>query len=73
MWKTNTSINYSKQKKKEKKKVCIILQEKIICTTKRNNLKHNDDLKKQIKSHGKVCKSKYFCGIEMPSEKDNIL
>ena len=24
-------------------------------------------------SHGKVCKNKDFCGIEVPSEKDNIL
>ena len=26
-----------------------------------------------LKSHEKVCKNKDFCGIVMPSEKDNIL
>ena len=29
--------------------------------------------KNKIKSHEKVCKNKDFCGIVMPSEKDNIL
>ena len=27
----------------------------------------------KLKSHEKVCKNKDFCGIVMPSEKDNIL
>ena len=27
----------------------------------------------KLKSHGKVCKNKIFCGIVMPSEKDNTL
>ena len=27
----------------------------------------------KLKSPEKVCKNKYFCGIVMPSEKDNIL
>ena len=27
----------------------------------------------KLKSHEKVCKNKDFCGIAMPSEKDNIL
>ena len=27
----------------------------------------------KIKSHGKVCKNKDFCGIVMPPEKDNVL
>ena len=27
----------------------------------------------ELKSHEKVCKSKDFCGILIPSEKDNIL
>ena len=45
--------------------------------------KHKDDFyclhclhsfrkKKQLKSHEKVCKNKYFCGSVMPSEKDIV-
>ena len=29
-------------------------------------------LEKKIKSHEKVCKNKDFCGIVMPSDKNNI-
>ena len=29
--------------------------------------------KNKLQSHGKVCKNKIFCGIVMPSPKDNIL
>ena len=29
--------------------------------------------KNQLKSHEKLCKNKDFCGIVMPTEKENIL
>ena len=47
--------------KKKEKKSC---RKKTIFITKRNNFK--------IKSHEKVCKNKYLCGIAIPSEKKNI-
>ena len=37
------------------------------------NCLHSSTTKNKLKSHEKVCKNKYFCGIAMPSEKDNIL
>ena len=36
------------------------------------NCLHSFKIKK-IKSHEKLCKNKDFCGIVMPSQKDNIL
>ena len=30
-------------------------------------------MENKLKSHGEVCKDEGFCGIEMPSEKNNIL
>ena len=29
--------------------------------------------KNKVESHEKVCKNKYFCGIMLSSQKDNIL
>ena len=57
---------------------------KTIHIIKRNNIKHDGDFyclnclhsfrtENKLKSHEKVCKNKDFCGIVMPSEKDNIL
>ena len=57
---------------------------KIICIITQNNLKNKNDFyclnclhsfrtENKLKSHEKVCKNKDFCGIVMPSEKDNIL
>ena len=37
------------------------------------NCLHSFRTENQLKSHEKVCKNKDFCGIVMPSEKDNIL
>ena len=37
------------------------------------NCLHSFRKENKLKSHKKVCKSKDFCGIVMPSEKDNIL
>ena len=34
---------------------------------------HSFRTENKLKSHEKVCKNKDFCGIVMPSEKDNIL
>ena len=37
------------------------------------NCLHSFATKNKLKYHEKVCKNKDFCGIVMPSEKDNIL
>ena len=37
------------------------------------NCIHSFRIENKLKSHEKVCKNKDFCGIVMPSEKDNIL
>ena len=37
------------------------------------NYLHSFRRKNELKPQEKVCKNKYFCGIVMPSEKDNIL
>ena len=37
------------------------------------NYLHSSGTENKLKSHEKVCKNKDFCGISMPSEKDNIL
>ena len=37
------------------------------------NCLHSFRTENRLKSHEKVCKNKYFCGIVMPSEKNNIL
>ena len=37
------------------------------------NCLHSFRKENKLKSHEKVCKNKDFCGIKMPSEKDNIL
>ena len=37
------------------------------------NCLHSFRTENKLKSHEKVCKNKDFCGIVMPSEKDNIL
>ena len=37
------------------------------------NCLHYFRTENKLKSHEKVCKNKYFCGIVMPSENDNVL
>ena len=37
------------------------------------NCPHSFRTKNKLESHEKVCKNKDFCGIIVPSEKDNIL
>ena len=37
------------------------------------NCLHSFRTENKLKSHEKVCKTKEFCGIVIPSEKDNIL
>ena len=34
---------------------------------------HSFRAEDKLKSHEKVCKNKYFCGIAMPSKKDKML
>ena len=36
------------------------------------NCLHNFRTENKLKSHEKICKSKDFCGIVIPAEKDNI-
>ena len=36
------------------------------------NCLHSFRTEDKLKFHGKVCKTKDFCGIPMPSQKDNI-
>ena len=68
----------------EEKKACIILQLKKLSTLLRGRAKHHGNFyclnflhsfrkEDEVKSHEKLCKNKDFCGIIMPSEKDNIL
>ena len=82
MWKTNNSINDSKLRKR---KLALSCSKKTIGITKRNNFKvifgdfyclncfHSFRTKNILKTREKVCKNKDFCGIVMPSEKNNIL
>ena len=37
------------------------------------NCLHSFRTENELKSHEKICENKDFCGIAMPSEKDNIL
>ena len=37
------------------------------------NCLHSFRTENKLKSHEKICKNKYFCGIVMPSKKNNIL
>ena len=37
------------------------------------NCPHSFRTENKLKSHEKICKNKDFCGIVMPSEKNNIL
>ena len=37
------------------------------------NFLHSYRTRNKLRCHEKVCKNKDFCGIAMPSEKDNIL
>ena len=68
-------------KEKEGWHYCIVKKLYII---KRNNLKingqsyclkclHSFRIKSKLKSHQRICKNKDFCGIVLPSQKDNIL
>ena len=66
-----------------KKKMALSSIEKIICIVILSNFKTGDfyclnylhffKTERKRKSHEKVCKNKDFCGIVMPSEKDDIL
>ena len=80
MWKKN-SINDSKQEKRRlvlscSKKLSVLLRG---ITSKQHgdfyclNFLHSFRTEHKLKYHEKACKNKDFCGIVMPSEKDNIL
>ena len=62
----------------------LMLSLSYICISKRKNLEkysvfivlilfHSFRIENKFKSHEKVCKNMDFCGVVMPSQKDNIL
>ena len=58
------------------KKISILLHKKIsnhygdfYCLNSLNSFR----TEKKLKIHEKICKNKDFCGVEMPSEENNIL
>ena len=81
MCKTNTSLNDPRQRKKRlafscSKKLSALLRRitfihdgDFVCL----NCLHSFKTENNFKPIEKVCKDKDFCGILMPSEKDNIL
>ena len=44
-----------------------------IISKHKSDFLHSFRTENKFKSHEKVCKSKGFCGIVMPSEKDNLI
>ena len=79
--KTNNSTNDPKRRKKRMALSCIKKLSTLLrgITSKHHvdfyclNCLHSFRTENKLKSHEKVCKNKDFCGITMPSEKDNIL
>ena len=65
MWKINNSLNDPKRKKRRLALFCSkeLSALQVGITFRRAN---------KLRSHGKVCKNKNFCGIIMLSEKDSI-
>ena len=79
--KTNNSINCSKQRKR---RVVISCSKTLPTLSRVITSKHHDNFyysnclnsfgtENKLKSHGKIFRNKSFCGILMPSEKDNKL
>ena len=77
---TNNSINDSKRRKR---KVALFCSKKLSTLLRGLTSKHQDDFyclnclysfrtENKLKSQEKVCKNKDFCGIVMPSEKENV-
>ena len=82
MWKTNNFVNEEKEGWQIRKRRLTLSSSKI--QNREITLKYNGDIyclsclhpfrmENKFESYGKVCKDKDFCGIEMPSEKNNIL
>ena len=65
MWITNKSLNDPNEERQNW--LYLALRRAII------NCLLSFATKNKLQSHGKVCKNKIFCGIVMPSPKDNIL
>ena len=83
MWKANNSINDSKRRKRRAALSCSKRDNNSILlkgiTSQHHgyfyslNCFHSFRTENKFKSYEKAFKSKHFCGIVMPSEKDNIL
>ena len=78
--KTNNSFNDSKRRNR---RMVLSCSKNLSPLLQGITSKHNDDfyyldclhsfrIENKLKPHEKVCKIKDFCGIVMPSEKDNI-
>ena len=65
MWITNKSLNDPNEERQNW--LYLALRRAII------NCLLSFATKNKLQSHGKVCKNKIFCGIVMPSPKDNIV
>ena len=82
MRKTNSSLNYSKERKR---RMALSCNKKLSTLLRGITSKHHGDFysfnclfhffrtEKKIKYHEKICKNKDFCGTVMPSEKSNKL
>ena len=81
MWKTN---NFSIDSKRKQKGSHYLAVRKPSALPRRINSKQDGDFyclnclhsfrtENNIKSYEKICKKEDFCGIAIPSEKDNIL
>ena len=82
LWKATNFINGSKQRKR---RMALSCSKKELFTLLRGvtwkhhgefyclNCLHSFRTENKLKSHEKISKNKDFCGIVMPSEKDNIL
>ena len=79
LWKTSNSINDSKWRRRWRYQALKKLSALLYWVTSKQgdfyclNYLHFFKTERKRKSHVKVCKNKDFCGIVMPSEKDDIL
>ena len=76
--------NYLNDPKRRKGKLPLSCSKKLTALLKGITSKYNGDFHclnclhsfrtgNRLTSHEKVCQNKYFCGIVMPSQNDNIL
>ena len=76
--------NYLNNPKWRKRRLALPCHKKTASIIKRNNFGNNGNfyclhclhsfrVENELKSHEKVCKNKYFCGISLPAQNNNIL